>query len=169
MDNKIHNNVNFTARLDISKLKLDKDHWGRIAEEFKLKTPDYPDDVFVLKNDEDSLTIVNTNPEFGTKPWFMILGEGFERLLKLADSEVVDKFRKLLFISKKGGEVQKESEKTLNSLLSYLDDAAEGDYSKGKKVLNNSYDAQIKELELNKIINELADDDVLAYTMIRAY
>lgn len=165
MDNKIRNDVNFTARLDLSKLKINKERWERIGESFNLRTPDFPNDVFVLRGDADSLTLTNTNPEYTVKPMFMIFDEGFERLQKISDSEVIDKLRKLLHISKKAGEVQKESENALNKLFGMAD----GNRTSYAEVLNSSNNAQIKELELDNMINQLTSDDVLANTIIKPY
>ncbi len=169
MDNNIRNDVNFTARLDLSKLKINKERWGRIAEDFQLKTPDFPDDVFVLRGDADSLTLTNTNPEYSVKPWFMIFGEGFERLQKISDSEVITKLRKLLHISQKAGEVQKESENALAKVFDLIDNAANGKRTNYSDVLNSSNNAQIKDLELDNMINTLTNDDVLATTIIKPY
>ena len=100
MDN-INNNINFTARMDVSKLTMNKARWAKIAEVFEQKTAKYPNDTFYMEDIANGISAYNVNTKTGNEICANIFGVEFDRLTNMSDSQIVSKFKKMLDISAK--------------------------------------------------------------------
>lgn len=94
---KINNNINFTARMDLKGIKKNMQRWESISEKFSSKTQDI-DDTFTLMEKDSGLEVEAFDEgliHFGEKT--------LKKLLKLTDEEVAEKFKKLsdIFVQKR--------------------------------------------------------------------
>ena len=92
MDIKInpYNNIspiNFQAKLNISNIKDDKPYWIAVAEEFEKQTSEYPEDSFILEQEEtfmpdSNLTMrsYNKKEDYTSQKEFMFYNETKEKL-----------------------------------------------------------------------------------------
>ena len=99
--NNINNNVNFTARMDIRKVSINKDRWKNIAQIFEQKTAKYPNDTFKMEDLPNGISGYNFNNKNANEICANITGVEFDRLLNMSDSTIVSKFKKMLDISAK--------------------------------------------------------------------
>lgn len=97
--NDINNNVNFTARMDIRKVTMNKARWAKIAEAFEQKTSKYPNDTFYMEDIANGINAYNINSKTGNEISANIFGVEFDRLMNMTDSQIVSKFKKMLNIS----------------------------------------------------------------------
>lgn len=97
--NDINNNVNFTARMDIRKVTMNKTRWAKIAEQFEQKTSKYPNDTFYMEDIANGINAYNINSKTGNEISANIFGVEFDRLMNMTDSQIVSKFKKMLNIS----------------------------------------------------------------------
>ncbi len=99
MNNNINNNVNFTARMDLSRVTMNKARWENIASLFEQKTTKYPHDTFQLEDIANGIGGYNVNSNTGEEICVNIFGVEFDKLMNMADSKIVSKFKKMLEIS----------------------------------------------------------------------
>ena len=92
--NDINNNVNFTARMDIRKVTMNKARWAKIAEKFEQKTSKYPNDTFYMEDIANGINAYNINSKTGNEISANIFGVEFDRLMNMTDSQIVSKFKK---------------------------------------------------------------------------
>lgn len=97
--NNINNNVNFTARMDVSKVTMNKARWTKIAELFEQKTAKYPNDTFYMEDIANGISAYNVNSKTGNEISANIFGVEFDRLTNMSDSQIISKFKKMLDIS----------------------------------------------------------------------
>lgn len=97
--NNINNNVNFTARMDLSKVTMNKARWENIANLFEQKTAKYPHDTFQLEDIANGIGGYNVNSKTGQEICANIFGVEFDKLMNMPDSKIVSKFKKMLNIS----------------------------------------------------------------------
>ena len=97
--NNINNNVNFTARMDISRVTMNKNRWQNIAALFEQKTQKYPNDTFFMEDLPNGINCWNYNNKTTEEICASIEGVEFDRLLNMSDNTIVSKFKKMLDIS----------------------------------------------------------------------
>lgn len=97
--NNINNNVNFTARMDLSKVTMNKERWQKIATLFEQKTQKYPNDTFYMEDLANGINAYNVNSKTGQEISVEVNGVELDKLLNMPDSKIVSKFKKMLNIS----------------------------------------------------------------------
>lgn len=112
--NNLNNNINFTARMDISKITMNKNRWNNIAKLFEQRTQKYPNDTFYMEDLANGISGYNINPKTGSEICANIFGLEFDRLMNMSDTRIVAKFKKMLDISAK-------QQKIYNATNQYLD------------------------------------------------
>lgn len=95
----INNNINFTARMDLSKVTMNKTRWTKIAELFEQKTAKYPNDTFYMEDIATGINGYNVNSKTGNEICANIFGLEFDKLMNMPDSKIVSKFKKMLDIA----------------------------------------------------------------------
>ncbi|MDE6139232.1 MAG: hypothetical protein K2F57_07155 [Candidatus Gastranaerophilales bacterium] len=98
MDN-INTNVNFTARMNINKVTINKARWAKIAEVFEQKTAKYPNDTFYMEDITTGISAYNINSKTGNEICANIFGIEFDKLMNMSDSKIASKFKKILDIT----------------------------------------------------------------------
>lgn len=114
--NDINNSINFTARMDVSKVALNKSRWQKIAALFEEKTQKYPNDTFHMTELPTSITAYNVNSKTGEEISADFSGETYDQLMNLSDKEIVAKFKKLLKISETKAKIYEKTQKFINSI-----------------------------------------------------
>lgn len=94
--NNVNNNINFTARMDISKLTLDQKRWNNIAKVFEQKTAKYPNDTFSLTNSHNFIEAYNYNKKTGDE---IVADIPIDKLMEMTDNKIAAKFKKMLDIA----------------------------------------------------------------------
>lgn len=121
----INNNINFTARMDVSKVALNKSRWQKIAELFEQKTQNYPHDTFQIEELPCSISAYNLNSKSGEEISADFSGVIMDKLMNMSDEQIVSKFKKLLSISNKQAKLYEKTQKFINSALGKNDDKTE--------------------------------------------
>ncbi len=95
-----NNNVNFTARLNLSEIKTNKQRWNNISHIFENKTKNIDYNVD-LKMKDDSLDIFAYNQNENDFEHFCTLSkESTKKLMAMDDEKISGKFEKLIRIFK---------------------------------------------------------------------
>lgn len=120
----ITNQIAFTAKMDVSRVKNNKERWQNIAKIFEEQTQQYPDDVFYVSDNDkgeisfDADTSVRTS---GTGLNFeehigKITAENKEKLYRRADKTIANKFAKLLRLFRQNDDAKKCTSELFNIL-----------------------------------------------------
>lgn len=111
MDNKINNNINFTAKLHISALTNNKSRWKKIATEFERQTLKFKDDALVLTNDNELEICKHYGPKITTTysrfQELFLTNECTQKLMQLSDEKIAKKLAEILKIFKKEEETSR--------------------------------------------------------------
>ena len=96
---QINNNINFTARMDVSKV-LEKQRWKNVSKKFSHITKDYPKDkVYIVEYNEGiNAEIINSKNGDEIEARFSL--EDIENLMKMSDEKIAEQFKKILDINK---------------------------------------------------------------------
>ena len=94
-----NNNINFTAKMELRKITQNKKRMQDIATLFEQKTKKYPDDTFYMSDDSQGLYIYNISSKGGSETSVTINRKELEHLLKMKNSTIVSKFKKILDIA----------------------------------------------------------------------
>lgn len=94
MNNNISsmNNVNFKAKLDVTRVKGSKQRWQNIAKMFEEKTKSSPNDVFLIEGSFKKglyLNLLEENGEYSIMSEVDIVPDATARLKNVADKEIV--------------------------------------------------------------------------------
>jgi len=92
------NNVNFQAKLDLSKVKGSKQRWQNIAKIFEEKTANTPNSKLILDGSFSSGIDVYHGKHMDDELAYILGGRKFK---KLPDIAIAEKFKKLLQMSDK--------------------------------------------------------------------
>jgi len=151
---EMNSNINFTARMDVKALKLDKERWKNVSKFFETKTSDFPKDKFVLSNSDDTIyleTSSKTSERFHEVFWRI---NKDLKLLKLGDEEIAEKFAKILKIFKKQDSLYDETGAYLKKVSSLL---PENEYAK----LEDATWEKVVDLEFDLTKKAFNNDPVL--------
>ncbi len=116
------NNINFTARMDVSGIKYNKARWEKIAKEFEKETEtSIPDGEITVKNSTrwDKTTKgldikLQSAPNCGTDLDITVYSDDVKELMKLPDSKIIANMKKLFLINK-------QNNKTIKALDRFCD------------------------------------------------
>ena len=120
----INNQIAFTAKMDVSRVKNNKERWQNIAKIFEEQTQQYPDDVFYISDDDkgeisfDADTSVKiSGTGFNLKEHVgSISAENKEKLYRRTDKTIANKFAKLLRLFRQNDDAEKCASELFNIL-----------------------------------------------------
>ena len=154
---KINNNVNFTARMDVSRvLGKQSERWKKISEIFADKTFESPMETFYLEGfTEDKLELRTLNRANSRTHGGKFCKELVEYIHELSDEAIAEKFSLLHKFFKQKDYLYDETSKYLREIGSTMSPA---EYFKTESLLWNT----TKEIAQNKLLRRAHFDEVLA-------
>lgn len=105
--------INFTARMDISRIKNNANRWENIAKAFEKNTTEYPFDTFKVSETSKGIDILNINSKTKQDALVNIEGESLKSLLALTDNAIVHRFKKFLSLFEKRDKCYDKTQKYL--------------------------------------------------------
>lgn len=141
--NNINNNVNFTARMDVSQITMNKSRWQKIATLFEKETQKYPNDEFRMRDLPNGVGGYNYNPQTYDEISVNVEGVEFDRLLNMDDNVIVSKFKKILDIGAKKRQIYNETDKFIKKLSKIVKKTGIDDIE--NKIWDNSVDIAVAE------------------------
>lgn len=136
-----NNNVNFQARLDISKLSGNQKRWQNIAKIFEEKTRKSQGSLKLYDGSLDQgMLFTNNNEAFVG----VIYGNGAEKLKSLPDTAVAEKLKRIFLVTKKqdwiadkATEFLKKCEYTKQQTKAFMSSVAQVIENKKQSMLSN--------------------------------
>ena len=155
--NNINNNVNFTARMDLKKVSINKAKWENIATLFEQKTAKYPNDTFYMEDLANGISGYNINSKTGQETSVNIFGVEFDKLMNMPDSKIVAKFKKILDISNHKQQIFNATEQYTKKLFNISNNPIED-----TKIWNTAVEIADKEAKtLQQKDSFLCDIDIM--------
>lgn len=116
ISNDYSNNLNFTAKMDVRKVVLNKARWQRIANLFEEKTQNYPNDSLEVTELPCAISLYGINSKTGVDYSADFIGVLMDKMMNMSDGQIVSKFKKILSISNKKGRLFEKTQKFIDSI-----------------------------------------------------
>lgn len=116
MNTQNYNNINFTARMDISKITKNKELWNDVAQAVESKTKKA--DVTIRMDEFDNGTMqAYLTEKFGSEITVNFNHENLAELLKMSKGKIIEVFKNLVNLTDTEGSIYKKANKFVLNLL----------------------------------------------------
>ncbi len=107
--------VNFTAKMDVTSIKNNTNRWVNIAKTFEKHTQEYPFDTFKVSETTNGIDILNVNSKTKQDALINFEKENLKELLSFTDNAIVQRFKKLLSLFEKRDKCYEKTQKYLEN------------------------------------------------------